>query len=205
MEVFPGDSWDIDLMLTQLNDLNLIQRYQVKEGQKYIQIPKFAEHQRPHHQEKQSVIPGPDKARTTSRQGANQSALIPDTRILIPEDIGHVTVTDRFPDFWKTYPKKRKKKNAQEIWRRKKLDAKADVLIADVQNRLQNDKQWRDGFIPDPTTYLNGERWDDELESLVTVAPVKHRKPETLTEEQRQRDREQAERDLARLKELSGG
>lgn len=77
-----------------------------------------------------------------------------------PKDNGH-SVTD-FERFWQVYPKRVKKKTALEIWKRKKPDP--DTLIADVENRLANDSRWVGGFVPDPTTYLNGERWNDELE-----------------------------------------
>jgi len=69
----------------------------------------------------------------------------------------------RFDDFWEAYPKKRKKKESREVWKRKRLDDKADELVADVKNRLAQDERWRRGFAPDPTTYLRGERWLDEL------------------------------------------
>ena len=101
-----------------------------------------------------------------------------------------------FDLFWSVYPKKRKKKTAQEIWKRKKLDGIADRLIADVKHRRERDKRWTDGFVPDPTTYLNGERWNDELESEPIHKP---RRPEVITEEQRQIDRDKADRRLAEL------
>jgi len=69
----------------------------------------------------------------------------------------------RFPDFWAVYPTKRNKKKAREIWKRKRLDKRADELIQDVQRRIAKDSQWKGGYIPLPTTYLNGERWEDEL------------------------------------------
>jgi len=37
------------------------------------------------------------------------------------------------------------------------------LIIADVKTRLATDEQWIKGFIPYPTTYLNGDRWEDEL------------------------------------------
>lgn len=77
----------------------------------------------------------------------------------------HQKLGRAFDLFWQAYPKKRKKKTAQEIWVRKKLDSKAEVLLADINRRLIDDKRWRDGYIPDPTTYLNQERWSDEIES----------------------------------------
>jgi len=76
-----------------------------------------------------------------------------------------------FDLFWKVYPKKRKKKTSHEIWKRKKLDPVVDLLIADVKNRIENDSRWTSGYVPDPTTYLNQERWDDELEDKSSSEP----------------------------------
>lgn len=69
----------------------------------------------------------------------------------------------RFMDWWVKYPKKVKKKESKRVWQAKKLDAQADDLILDIQDRLKDDDRWKRGFIPDPPTYLRGERWNDEL------------------------------------------
>lgn len=69
-----------------------------------------------------------------------------------------------FDRFWSVYPKKRKRKTAEEIWNRKRLDSRAEELLADIRERSKSDRRWLEGFIPDPTTYLNGERWNDERE-----------------------------------------
>jgi hypothetical protein len=124
-----------------------------------------------------------------------------DIDIDIRKDIGQKppVLTARFEEFWKGYPKKRQKKTAKEIWRRKRLDKHADKLIKDVENRIRADKQWKDGFAPNPTTYLNQERWEDELAPEAMSVPIKHRKPEVVTEEQLRRDREKADRELAKL------
>ena len=74
-----------------------------------------------------------------------------------------VSVPSRFDDFWAVYPTKENKKKAKSIWSKKKLDSKADIIIADVIKRKACHKRWLDGFIPNPTTYLNGERWEDEI------------------------------------------
>ncbi len=70
----------------------------------------------------------------------------------------------RFDEFWAEYPKKINPKKSLEIWKRKRLDERADELIEDVRHRKKNHKRWLEGFIPDPTTYLNQERWQDEIE-----------------------------------------
>lgn len=76
--------------------------------------------------------------------------------------------TSRFDEFWQAYPSKRDKKKARDKWKSKRLDAKADEIISDVKTRISKDRQWREGYIPLPTTYLNGERWEDELDSTPT-------------------------------------
>lgn len=76
----------------------------------------------------------------------------------------------RFEDFWKLYPAKVAKVKAVAVWKRKGLDAHADAIVADVTRRLQpatRDKRWAEGYIPHPTTYLNGERWNDEPGTVV--------------------------------------
>lgn len=69
----------------------------------------------------------------------------------------------RFEDWWGVYPKKVGKKPARAKWITHKLDRIADTLIADVRNRVANDDGWKRGFAPDPTTYINQERWNDAL------------------------------------------
>lgn len=70
----------------------------------------------------------------------------------------------RFGDFWDAYPKKSGKLPCEKKWRMKNLDAKADEIIADIKARMQNHRTWQEGYIPNPLTYLNQERWNDEIE-----------------------------------------
>ncbi|MBK1725700.1 hypothetical protein [Halorhodospira neutriphila] len=71
---------------------------------------------------------------------------------------------DRFEDWWRTYPKAVGKKRARELWEAKGLDGRADELIADVQLRQGTDRKWVAGYVPNPATYLQQERWNDEIE-----------------------------------------
>ena len=75
------------------------------------------------------------------------------------------TAPDRFREFWEAYPKKRDRKKARDAWKRKRLDSRADQIIADVKRRVRNDDQWLKGYVPHATTYINGERWEDEINS----------------------------------------
>ncbi len=71
----------------------------------------------------------------------------------------------RFDEFWSEWPKSQRKVGKAaclEIWRRRKLDATADQIIAHVK-AMKPTRQWLDGFEPAPKTYLNGSRWLDEI------------------------------------------
>lgn len=67
-----------------------------------------------------------------------------------------------FDQFWSAYPKKVKRKTSREIWMRKHPNV--TELLADLERR-KSDRRWLEGFIPDPPTYLNQERWHDEIET----------------------------------------
>ncbi len=78
-----------------------------------------------------------------------------------------------FEDWWKAYPKKVGKAPCLAIWKRRRLGQIADRLIADILRRAQDDGRWLDGYIPNPQTYLNQSRWEDELQP-------RSKKPEKL-------------------------
>ena len=80
---------------------------------------------------------------------------------------------DRFGEFWKAYPKKVKKQEASKKWKARKLDRLADQILADIQTRQKSDRRWLDGFVPDPTTYINGSRWEDEIDTSKPGPPEK--------------------------------
>jgi len=77
----------------------------------------------------------------------------------------------RFAEFWQAYPKKVGKKAALGSWKRIKPDAALfDKIMAAVE-AAKGSRQWQrdDGqYIPNPATWLNQGRWDDELEEVKT-------------------------------------
>ena len=74
---------------------------------------------------------------------------------------------ESFNEFWNIYPKKVAKQDAQKAWDKLKPDDEmVDEIIAGVA-WLRKSPQWteKDGkFIPNPATFLNGGRWNDETE-----------------------------------------
>ncbi len=69
----------------------------------------------------------------------------------------------RFAEFWDAYPKKVAKPEAMRRWKTKRLDVLADDILHDLSDRLSRDPAWQRGYIPNPATYLNQDRWTDEL------------------------------------------
>jgi hypothetical protein len=78
-----------------------------------------------------------------------------------------------FETFWKKYPRKTGKKKAEQTWNR--LNPKPD-LVDLIMRALQSHKgseQWSKDkgiFIPYPATWLNQERWNDEV---IKALPIK--------------------------------
>jgi len=71
-----------------------------------------------------------------------------------------------FDCFWEAYPKKQKKLEAQKAWGKLNPDSElAERIIKDVQRRSQTHDWQKENnkYVPMPTTYLNGQRWTDEL------------------------------------------
>ena len=183
-EVFPyRDGVDVDSMLDWLQENGFIQRYAVG-GKKCILVLEFVKHQNPHKNETESELPAPSSDCTTSEEigtkpeiirstradSLSTDSLIPDTPLPTPSASPRV---DLFEEFWKAYPKKKAKDDAEKAFDKRKPDRQllASILSAiAVQSRSED---WvKDGgkFIPYPATWLNDGRWQDgETVELVTA------------------------------------
>jgi hypothetical protein len=70
-----------------------------------------------------------------------------------------------FDEFWKAYPRKTNKGFARKVFEKLKVD---DAMLTKMIQAIyvQNKNVWKDKdqqYIPHPSTWLNGERWDDEV------------------------------------------
>lgn len=84
---------------------------------------------------------------------------------------------EQFEIFWKSYPKKVGKKDAKRAFSKV---PKADwpKLVPAVE-RQKGSKQWQkeDGrFIPNPSTWLNQGRWDDEEPEVAQAKPFAYKR-----------------------------
>src|SRR3990167_8236796 len=67
VQIIPWDTEDAEKLLSELAP-KFITRYKTKSGEKYLQINSW-EHQKPHHTEKESVIPPPLTVKSRLRHG----------------------------------------------------------------------------------------------------------------------------------------
>ena len=73
----------------------------------------------------------------------------------------------RFDEFWAAYPKKVGKKAAWNAWKKVKPDTELFDKIMTAIGRAKATWQWQrenGRYIPNPKTWLNEGRWDDEYE-----------------------------------------
>ena len=68
-----------------------------------------------------------------------------------------------FDLFWSAYPKKVGKADARKAFAKAK--ASVETMIASLDKQKQSDQWTREGgrYIPNPATWLNQGRWEDEL------------------------------------------
>nr|WP_284147812.1 helix-turn-helix domain-containing protein [Pseudomonas mosselii] len=79
-----------------------------------------------------------------------------------------------FEQFWKLYPKKKSRKDALKAWGKLNPDADLQaVMIAALANHCVSRDWTKDGgqYIPNPATWLNGERWHDVLQPAAAARP----------------------------------
>lgn len=95
-----------------------------------------------------------------------------------------------FQEFWSNYPKKTGKGAALKAWRKLKPSNEFQArILAAIDQQCQSDQWQKDGgqFIPNPATWLNQGRWDDEPRraSVTTSPPLRDRAAEIRAQDER--------------------
>lgn len=71
----------------------------------------------------------------------------------------------RFEKFWKAYPKKKSKGQAEKAWLRARPDEQLLATMIATIERAKKSEEWRremGKYIPYPATWLNAKGWEDE-------------------------------------------
>ena len=190
VQTLPYDNCDISKLAINLDKSGFIRFYSDKENI-YLKVVNFDAHQNPHKNEREKGSDIPDYSeemrqsidikgnKITSRFIAinlDKNGTDPaDSLNLIPDSFNPPTAkpASRFDDWWSVWPKKVGKEAALKKWKSLKCDEIVDRLIADVELRKEKHWDWiKDNgqYIPNPATYLNGKRWEDQITELPEVS-----------------------------------
>jgi len=164
--------------MKELSACGLIRLYQVN-GTRYADFASWLDHQvvnRP----SPSFLPGYTAECAIHGLITEQSLIdhegstLPDRPYLIdrpdlePLPIAAMTRREDFERFWAIYPRKVGKGYAHTCFLRAVKKTTIEILLAAVENQ-QTWPEWvREGgrFIPNPSTWLNQERWNDETRKV---------------------------------------
>ncbi len=76
-----------------------------------------------------------------------------------------------FNEFWTHYPRKVGKVNAFKSFKKVCKDRKMLETIIAALEKHKKTAQWKDvQYIPHPAVWLNGHRWEDELDGQIEIA-----------------------------------
>lgn len=157
---------DIEKGIADLADAGCVGLYKV-DGKPYLYFPNWDKHQRV--RQKVSKFPSPDECDNESESAADCGEL-PQSAARIqnpnPESESRIqSESGAFARFWEVYPKKVGKKNAQKAFAKVTVDVQ--ILIEAVQKQRLSSQWCKDNgqYIPNPATWLNEERWQDELDT----------------------------------------
>ena len=179
LRYLPGDNCDIEALADELLNARLVMLY---EGGTLAYIPSFAKHQHINPRESASVLPDPNSApkRTRAPRVTDASPREEDAQggregkgsinPLPPAGVGASDKVHEFPPgfdrFWQAYPRKTAKPQAAKAFARLRPDEPLlQRMLAALDLQRQSPQWQRDAgqFVPHPSTWINGRRWEDEL------------------------------------------
>ncbi|MCP3681817.1 MAG: hypothetical protein GY861_03930 [bacterium] len=156
----PADNVNIESIADSLIEQDLIILY-THDDDDYCQVTGFDKHQVVNNRERQSSItPFNDDACVTRERGEKAEGRKERNG---KEGMERKGTCDYIPfeDFWNIWPKKTAKKDAEKAWKKAKVETEAWLLIEKHLTTAYLSTEVK--FIPNPATYINGQRWNDEI------------------------------------------
>lgn len=185
--------------LKQLESIGAVHRYSA-DGRDYLHVPGWS-HQKVSHPTPSKLPPcGACQERLANDSGKDPEALGPDREGKgIDREPATKAAQAHFDEFWATYPRKTDKGNAKKAWAKALKKKPAGEIIAAAAAYAATKPEPK--FTAHPTTWLNGERWDDELARAPSEPPRRYL-PETPPEDI---DPDDTEAYAAALRRAAGG
>jgi hypothetical protein len=163
-------SSDFQKWLTELEKLQCILPFE-SDGEKFYYIRTFTTHQTINRPSAQRYPEPPSNLFEDSR--STHGALIDETETETETETEvkqkpkqkRVTMMDRFEDFWKSYPKKKSRGDAEKAWVKiNPSEPLIEHILSAVQRATTSIDWTKDNgqYIPHPASWLNRKGWEDE-------------------------------------------
>ena len=171
--IFPYDKIDIDKLLSLLCQKPFINRYET-DGKRFIEIPSWDRHQKPHHTEKESQIPPAPPLTEKGMEKGMENQLNPSTELrngclTVKKRISNkFNYSEEFLSFYSFYPKKADKDDAWVAWQKRNGNRPP---LENLLNAISKQTEWRKSakqgeFRPEwknPATWISKGSWADEV------------------------------------------
>ena len=183
LQVLPNDAVDVEGLLSELMDADRIQRVTDTEGRTYLHVKRFTDHQKidPRWKTRCPACAQVDSLKPVETPVSLR--VLPDT----PEDSPSLPLgkdgmgreskktsskpvaSTEFDAFWKDYPRKVNKGTAKKAFEKALKQTDLQTIMAGLETlRIQVAGKGQE-FIPHASSWLNGERWTDEVPGQVAV------------------------------------
>lgn len=160
-------SKQIESALSKLEDEGMIRRYEC-DGTTYLELTAWMKYQKP--RAKESKYPGPNDDGSVLYAQEDDDICEQereDTQSEVIKPHSEPKSAERFERFWNVYPKKVGKKEAEKAFEKIKVnDELLGKMVATIE-KAKASTQWQKQngqYIPNPATWLNQGRWEDELQ-----------------------------------------
>ena len=162
----------VETAINKLASAGLVALY-VFEGKPYLYLPTWNEHQTI--RAKRSKYPEPENICKQMISDASKCSRNPIQSNPNPiqsesesesESNTRKALDPAFDAFWQVYPKKTGKEAARKAF--KKIPKSAHPLLVPAVEAQKKSRQWMEEngrFIPNPATWLNQGRWEDEVQT----------------------------------------
>lgn len=183
LQVLPTDDVDVDALLAELMDADRIQRITDAGGRTYLHVKRFEDHQKIDPRWKTRCPACAQKDSLVPVETPVSLRVLPDTPADSPtlplgrEGMGRESkktsskpaASTEFDTFWKEYPRKVNKGTAKKAFEKALKQTDLQTIMSGLETlRIQVAGKGQE-FIPHASSWLNGERWTDEIDQPVAV------------------------------------
>lgn len=163
-QIFPYEILDVSQLLKELEGVGKIIKFE-EDGKPYWYVKNFFKYQKV---DRPSAPKYPKYPHSLGEDSTSTRSEVKRREVKLSK-----VYIDHFEMFWSAYPRKVSKRKAEQVFLRIAPNKKLFDTIMQALEEHKKSPQWvKDGgqFIPHPTTWLNQERWNDQLKVVSPTA-----------------------------------